>query len=201
MVGHNARHMPMSPPDRYCRNLSPLALLAVTAWVAAGCGPLAEPEQPAEAGCGGFLRASLHGGIAADIDWQGAELDCEGMPRPADDGVRLRFAGTISDAGRSRKVAIILGIEGLSRAGAGRELATNVTLIEEGEGRFFGTRDMNDCWSDVTNQGPAVENRASLSVLDGTVYCVSPLAELNGVSTISFTEMTFSGVVDWEPAE
>lgn len=166
--------------------------------LAAGCAPAVQPE-PAAAGCSGFLRTTLHGSLAVRVDWQDRELSCEGMPRPADGGVRLRFAGHLSDAGRTRKVAFIFGIDGLARGATGRELATNVTFIEEGEGRFFSTRDTNDCWTDVTRQVPASDGDGALFVLDGTVYCVAPLAELNGGSAISFTEMGFSGIVDWEP--
>jgi len=204
-VGHNARDMPASLPqqqDRYARRPALVAALAIAA---AACRPAAVPEPGTAmanaAGCDGFLRATLHGGLSIDIDWQGQGLTCEGMPRPGDGGVRLRFAGHLSDAGRTRRVAVIIGIEGLARGETGRERATNITLIEEGEGRFFSTRDANDCWTDVSRQVPAHDDAGGLFALDGTVYCVSPLAELNGGSAISFTEMTFSGIVDWEPSE
>ena len=174
-------------------------MLAAFALAASGCGGSAVPEPEASTGCDGFLRATLHGSLAIGIDWQGRGLACEGMPRPGDDGIRLRFGGHLSDAGKTRRVAVILGIEGLLRGETGHELPTNVTLIEEGEGRFFGTRDTNDCWTDVTRQAPVQDAAGGRYALDGTVYCVSPLAELNGASAISFTEMTFSGIVDWEP--
>ena len=33
--------------------------------------------------------------------------------------------------------------------------------------------------------------------IGGTLYCVQPLAEVNGLSSISLTELQFQGLVDW----
>jgi hypothetical protein len=196
------RHMASNPTIRYHGNLSLPTPVALFMLCAAGCQSADPPGAPDPGGCdGGFLSASLHGAISATIDWRDAALTCAGMPRPDDGGARLRFAGSLSDADGERMVAIILGIDDVTRTETGRELPTNVTLIEEGAGRFFGTRDQAGCWTDLDYQDARGNGSGARHAIGGTVYCVSPLAELNGGSSISFTELEFSGVIDWEPHE
>jgi hypothetical protein len=144
------------------------------------------------------LSTTLHGAIAAEIDWGPAVLACEGMPRPDAEGARLRLSAPLSDAENTKTVAFILGIPSLRRGETASELPTNVTLIEEGSGRFYGTRDTSGCWTDVTRQARLEGTRYAVR---GTVYCVSPLAELNGGSSISFTELQFSAQLDWSLPE
>ena len=196
------RQMASNPTIRYRRNLSLPTLIASLALGASGCQSSDSPDAPNADGCnGGFVSASLHGAISAAVDWRGAGLTCEGMPRPDDDGARLRFAGSLTDAGGERRVAIIFGIAGLTRGETGRELPTNVTLIEEGAGRFFGTPDQAGCWTDLDYQDALRDGPGGRYAIGGTVYCVSPLAELNGGSSISSTELEFSGVIGWGPRE
>jgi hypothetical protein len=191
------------PPNRAIRyrgnglRLVPLALV-----LAVACERTPEPAPEAASGCvsGGFLDTGLHGAIRADISWRADALTCEGMPRPEGRGARLRFSGPLNDAESGATVAIILGIPDLGRSETGSELPTNVTLIEEGAGRFFGTQDTSGCWTDIHEQ-TRLSEPADVYRIAGTVYCVSPLAELNGGSSISFTDLSFSGRLDWAVPE
>jgi len=150
---------------------------------------------------GGALLGELHGAIRAGLRWDAGVLSCDGMPRPDGAGARLRLAGPVDIDGETRTLAFIFGIPGLARGMTGRELPTRVTLMEEGTGRFFGTLDTSGCWTDIERQD-AVGPRAPASYrISGAVYCVTPLAELNGASSVSFTELQFSGRLDWELAE
>jgi hypothetical protein len=166
----------------------------------AACGDPAPPPSATAYACApdAELRTTLHGAIAADIDWGPGVLHCEGMPRPDGDGARLRLSAPFSDAGNEKIVAFIFGIPALRQGETAAELPTNVTLIEEGSGRFFGTRDTSGCWTDVARH---TQIDGSHYAIRGTVYCVSPLAELNGGSSISFTELQFSGRLDWAKPE
>jgi len=153
--------------------------------------------------CGqdGRLAVELYGGIRATIDWQASDLSCTGMPRPAGEGARIRLSGPIDTGIETRKLAFILGLPGLKMGQTGAELPTNVTLIEEGTGRFFGTRDESGCWTDVTGHEPIGDDSNRLYRIEGTLYCVSPLAELNGNTSVTFTELKFTGRLNWEQPE
>jgi len=116
-----------------------------------GCdepAPVALEPAPT-CGADGALVAEIYGGVRASIDWDGGTLECEGMPRPNGEGARLRFAGPATTADGELKLAFILGLPDLHRGETATELPTNVTLMEEGSGRFFGTRDAVNCWTDI----------------------------------------------------
>jgi hypothetical protein len=86
----------------------------------------------------------------------------------------------------------------LEEAQIGAELPTNVTLIEEGSGRFFATPDTNGCWTDVTEHEHIDGNSGQDYMISGSVFCMSPLAELNGFASVAFTELAFTGRVNWK---
>jgi hypothetical protein len=191
------------PPHRVIRfRGNGLCRIPVALILCAGCEPAPDTAPEATSNCapGGFLETALHGAIRADVRWQDDALTCEGMPRPEGRGARLRFSGPLNDAEDGAIVAIILGIPDLARDETESELPTNVTLIEEGAGRFFGTQDTSGCWTDIHEQFP-VGAAPDVHRVAGTVYCVSPLAELNGGSSISFTDLSFSGRLDWTVPE
>ena len=167
------------------------------------CKPAAEPvandlemDIPKAMGCGesGYLRGRLYGAIAWTLDWNTGKLQCEGMPRPDGKGARLRFAGSIGVD--ERQVAIIIAIPELSRDSPGTEYASNVTLIEEGRGRFFNTVDLSNCLTDITAM-TAIHADGDRHTISGSLYCLAPLAEVNGDSSVSITELQFEGLIDW----
>ncbi len=178
-----------------------LALLVATATALLSCKPademVIEPAPaaattPAPCGDAGYLRGQLYGAIPVSLDWSSTDLDCEGMPRPNGRGARLRFAGVAADDGR--QLAIIIAIPNLEQDKVGRELASNVTVIEEGSGRFFSSSDLDNCLTDITTLDELDVDRYSIG---GTLYCVSPLAEINGDSSVLIPELAFLGLVDW----
>lgn len=191
------------------------------AWLAllvAGCGgkPVEEPAADLEAetaaptagasflpelapgamGCGdtGRLDAELYGALSGDIRWEATTMSCEGMPRPDGAGARLRFAGT-TEAGQ-QPLTFIIGIPGLRRATTASELPSNVTMIQDGKGRFFSTPDLDSCWTDITAQS-ALDDSGERFLIGGRLYCISPLTEVNGDSSVSIRELTFAGQLDW----
>lgn len=175
------------------------ACVAVTA-----CGGTQEPVPAAflpppaadAGGCGdsGYLRTTLYGSFDGEIDWSNGELDCTGMPRPDDAGARLRFAGTAADGVQS--LAFIIAMPALERGTAARELASNVTIIEEGSGRFFSTSGLASCWTDVDAQ-TVVDDASDTYSISGTLYCITALAEVNGDSSVLLRELHFGGLLDW----
>ena len=185
---------------RFRGNLPARSAVCLVVAAVTGCSP---PQEASSYGCDADARlaTSLHGAVDLELDWSPDVLTCQGMPRPDGGGARLRFSGPSGDAPDASTVAFILGIPGLEAGQSANELGTNVTFMEEGTGRFFGTRDTDGCWSDINYQEAIDASGGSTYRIGGTVYCVSPLAELNGGSSISFTELEFAGRLNWKEPE
>ncbi len=165
----------------------------------AACEPASHVEQArepvvVESSCGenGMLATRLFGGITADIEWSAESVRCESMSRPNSAGIRLHFTGAVDD----EQLAFIIALPDLKPGQSGKEFASNVTVTVEGSGRFFSSPNMDSCWTDVTSgeQQTADDGRYTLT---GTLYCVTPLGELNGDTAVSITELSFTSLVDW----
>lgn len=166
-----------------------------------GCDETSPPVAAAAPTCveGGLLSGEIFGAYEAALDWRDDGIECDGMPRPRGEGARLRFAGETGGDGDERRLAFILGIPALLEGQPGKELPTNVTLIEEGGGRFFSTPDTSACFTDIEYQDPAASARHYR--IGGVLYCVAPLPELHGSGSVSFADLSFAGEIDWEPPE
>ncbi len=150
------------------------------------------PTAASRCGTGGFLEAELVGALSTSLAWDANVLACEGMPRPDERGARLRFAGPGLRPGET--LAVIIAMPGLERGATGREFATNATVMIEGSGRFFSTSGDEVCWTDVVRQEPLTADRYAIA---GSLYCIAPLVEINGNSSVTIAELSFSGFVDW----
>lgn len=167
------------------------------------CKPAADPvESTIEdvtpirlCGDGGYLAGELYGAIRATFDLDSTGVACEGMPRPEGVGARLRFAGKVQPG--DRQIAIIIAMPGFSIETTDVELPANVTLIEEGNGRFYSTPDLDNCLGEISSVAVTPENQDRHSVV-GALYCVSPLPEVNGASSVSIPELRFSGLLEWK---
>ena len=118
---------------------------------------------------------------------------CDSMQRPNGEGVRLRFAGDIA----GEQLAIIIAVPDMQRDATAVELPSNVTAIVEGSGRFFSTPDLDSCWTDVDTQ-TAISGERDSYTISGTLYCVTPLGEVNGDAAISIPELSFTTVLGWK---
>ena len=147
-----------------------------------------------ESTCGerGILQGTLSGAINASLDWPDAALRCESMPRPDAEGVRLRLSGDIA----GERVAIIIAMPDLEPVVTGTEFSSNVTITVEGSGRFFSTPNLETCWTDVVKNEP-LEDTRDAHVVVGSLYCVSPLGEINGDAFVDVSNLRFSSVADW----
>lgn len=177
-----------------------IGLAALALATACDSGPVTGTDAPSAParnapGCApdAFLESRLYGAFEVDIGWRGTALDCEGMRRPDGAGARLRFAGELAGGHR---VTIIIALPGLQPGTTADELASNVTLIEEGSGRFYSTTGLDNCWTDVVRQSP-LGGSSEIYVVAGTLYCISPLGEVNGDASVSLPELRFSGRLDW----
>lgn len=175
-----------------------------------GCGgaqPGRSTTTVTECVPGGELVASVYGHREAELDWRGSELDCEGMRRPRGQGARLRFEGPVpaidegpvpGNHGEAARLAFIIALPELAEGQTGSELPAGVTLMEVDEGRFFSSPEQAGCWADVERHERLESGDWRIG---GIVYCVSPLAEINGASSISIRDLRFTGRLDWSEPE
>ena len=149
---------------------------------------------PAESGCGeiGALDAALFGGIETELHWTADDMECASMQRPGGEGVRLRFAGKVS----GEVLAIIIAMPQLNPDETGLEIPSNVTATVEGSGRFFSTPNLDSCWTEVSRQSP-LDGREHARAVTGTLFCVTPLGEINGDAAVSIPKLSFSTIADW----
>ncbi len=175
--------------------------------LAACAAPLTVADEPAvvdtaAAGCidHGQLSADFYGGIRATPVWSADDLECNGMIRPFGEAARLRFTGPLpildADADQ-RSLAFILGSPDLQQGETATELPTNVSLAEVGIGGFHDPQDTGNCWTDILSQEQIGAEGSLEYCISGVLYCVGPLAELNGGSSISFADSGFTGQLSW----
>jgi len=159
-------------------------------------GPTAEAlEQPPASGpchlgtTDGFLRGRLHGAFDQAFDWQGAEIECGGMRRPDDSGIRLYFARRAGADGPN--LVFLLGIAGPLAELTRGDRATNVTMIDETSSRFFNSGERERCWTRLEAFEPipgTSEYRAA-----GRVYCLGALPSLSDLSSVTLGDLEFAG--------
>lgn len=137
------------------------------------------------------LNLQFTGAMEGDLEWRGSDFQCESMRRPDGAGARLRFVGNADDA----TLALIIAIPDLKRGATGKELASNLTLNVEDTALFFGTQGTESCWADIVAQDLL---NAARYAIKGEVYCIAPLGEINGDSSVTIVELSFATQLDWD---
>lgn len=150
-------------------------------------GPcVADPE-------GAYLSGRLYGGIELAIDWRGDKLACAGMLRPAGQGIRLIFAAAPDAA--SADITFVLGIDAELDAPAGTEQAANITVIDQGSGRFFSSAGMARCWTILHKVEALTEATPHIYRVNGEAYCAGALPALGGAGSVTLSDFQYSGQV------
>ena len=164
--------------------------------------PIAQAGPSAAPGClasgNGYLRARIRGAVNLDIDWKNAELECDGGARPNGHGIRLSFAGP--QRAHGRRLRMVFGIAAVRESTAGHELATNVTVIFEGEARLFTTRGEDRCTVDELQQervGSLGSGARSYRVV-ARGFCTLPATDLAQDERIVITRFDFAGRVSFD---
>ena len=153
---------------------------------------LPKPDTaPASCSDTAHLTGDMTGAIETSFVYVKKSLQCESMRRPDNRGARLRFQGG-EDPNR---LSVIIAIPDLMRGESGPELATNITVTVEGSGRFFSSADLNACWTDIAAQD-LIED--ATYVISGEVFCIAPIAELNGTGAVTINRLAFESTVDWD---
>ncbi|MEX2496902.1 MAG: hypothetical protein WD448_12480 [Woeseia sp.] len=180
-----------------------IALYLILPIIAAGCAGDAPQETKTAADCieGGELSATIVGSIESELRWLEDALECDGMPRPHGQGARLHFAGPATSRGENLRLAFIIALPDLMEGDSANELPAGVTLIDETAARFFSTPDAPSCWADIEQQQQLEDLPDAQYRIEGLLYCVSPLAEVNGGASVTFTDLRFAGRLSWQKPE
>ena len=163
--------------------------------------PLARPPKTAMDCLGGqgYLKARIRGALVRDLDWT-ARLSCDGEARPDGSGVRLSF---IAPPGPGRRLRLVFGVRGVREGAPGKELPTNLTVMEEG-GRIFATRGDDRCTIDelrqqrVTGAGGRTDSGGTAGPhtwrITARGFCTDPVNALAGDGRIVISRFDFTGV-------
>ena len=196
---------------RFCLMVACLLILApgLTGAGAAPAPAAAATVPPAAAtaapGClpsgNGYLHARIRGALTLDLDWDNAQVECEGGPRPDGSGVRVSFAGP--PHGDGRRVRLVFGVGSVHEGRAGHDLPTNLTVIFEGEERLFATRGDDHCTVDELRQervGALGGPKRSWRII-ARGFCIAPASTLNSDARILIDRFDFAGHAVFEDLE
>ncbi len=153
--------------------------------------PVSVTMAPCVMNTPGYLHGRLYGTLAATIDWGGPQMTCDGMTRPNGDGIRLVFASP-ENADQARLIFVI-GIDGELDQLTEQEEKANITIIDEGSGRFFSTRGQDRCWTTIHVVEPLEENTKPAFKIEGELYCAGALPSLNGKGSVTLSDFKYSG--------
>lgn len=148
-------------------------------------GAVLQPPAFDSCGTGAYLRGQLHGDLEWTIDWADEAMRCDGMLRPEAAGVRLIFAPAEGNAGP----LLVIGLDGQPETLRDHEVAANLTIVDEGNGRFFNSGAGERCWALASR----VQTDAGHYEIAGRFYCAGALAEVNGPGTVMPGEFEFAG--------
>jgi hypothetical protein len=181
--------------------LGVLMALAICVWAAMHAlqpgavpsGSFATPKDitPCLMKTAGYLSGRLYGAIDMEIDWRGPKMDCDGMTRPDNNGIRLFFGA--SPSGDGNRLIFVLGIDGAIDELRGKEAKTNITIIDERTGSFFGTAGKDRCWTTIRSAELLPGRSRKLYQVDGDLYCAGALPSLTDNGSVTLGDFRYSG--------
>lgn len=137
----------------------------------------------------GFLSGRLFGALSERIEWRGTDMDCGGMLRPNNDGIRLVFAAPR----QGERLLIVLGIDGELEELLDGEHTTNITIVDEARNRFFSTGRQDRCWSTIESIQPVANSADQVLQVVGEVYCAGSLPSLSDNGSVALRDVYYSG--------
>jgi hypothetical protein len=157
-------------------------------------GPKA-PTKGAAATClssgDGYLRATVAGAVETHIDWPNTGTHCDGESRDSPPGVRLSF----HREGAKPDLLLVFGLSGVTRGAPARQVGANLTVIEQGTSRIFGTMGDSRCTIDTLSQSPLpVEGTYRL---EARGFCTQPAHAVRGAGDVLVSTFEFAGPVTY----
>jgi hypothetical protein len=147
--------------------------------------------KPCTLGETGSLLASLYGSVKQDLKLRGSELLCTGKLNRQSGESRLAFS--TAPAGISANLVIVIGLENVVENTKQKGLPTNLTILDQDNGLFFGTQGIGRCWTDL-NQVAAVDAaQQNLIGVTGEVYCAGAIPQIQGPGSVTLSTLKFAG--------
>jgi hypothetical protein len=146
-----------------------------------------------------YVEARLAGAIDADLHWQAADMQCDGMRRPDGRGLRVTFTGAVG----TERLTLVFGAPELAEGASARAVPVNLTVIREG-GPLYGTRGEDKCLLDEVRQValPAAAGKENVRrwQIEARGFCLEPArAVAGGRDAILVSRFDFRGQLAWEP--
>jgi hypothetical protein len=190
-----------------------LALLLISAvWGLRSVSAKLPPPSPATAGSAfaaattdgclpshdGYLRARLRSGSLekgdVDIDWNDADMQCEGGLRPDAQGMRMMFAGR--KPGDQHRLRLVFGLAAQPDVHEAHNVPTNITLIDEDDQRLFSTAGDGKCTIDALTLQPTLASADEhWHRFTARGFCTGPASTLSGNDTLLVDRFDFAGMV------
>jgi hypothetical protein len=142
----------------------------------------------------GYLRLRMRGASNMDIDWHDADMQCDGGPRPGQQGLRVTFLGP----GRrgEHNLRFVFGIAATAGARSAHNVPTNVTVIFEGEHKLYSTAGDGKCtideFSEVRLPGKLDPHLRRLSARG---FCTASATTVAGRNGLLLSRFDFAGLV------
>jgi hypothetical protein len=181
---------------------APAATIAPPATIAA---PITLAPALAAAAClpshDAYLRLRMRGDSNMDIDWHDADMQCDGGPRPGQQGLRLTFAGPARSG--AHQLRFVFGIAAAPGARSAHNVPTNVTVIFEGERKLYSTAGDGKCTIDEFSEQPLPgQANSHLRRLSARGFCIAPATALAGKAGLLLSRFDFAGpILDEDPAD
>jgi len=139
----------------------------------------------------GYLEAELFGTVQAKFRQGGNNLECTGKIDAFNGRSRMAFFAKGTDSG---DMMFVLGIEGLNEGDTQSELPTNITIVNQSNGLFFGTQGTGRCWTDIS-QVPIGDDDNKAWRATGELYCAGTVPQISGPGSVTIRSLKFSGKV------
>ena len=141
----------------------------------------------------GYLRATLGGAIEAKIDWPNSGTRCQGESKDNPPGVRMSFRRT---SAASPDLLFVFGITGIRAGMPARTNGVNLTVIDQGASRIYGTLGDSRCTVDSLAQRP-MKAKDSFRV-EARGFCTQPAHAVGGNDALLVSTFEFAGLVTYD---
>ncbi len=140
----------------------------------------------------GYLRARIGGSIDATLHWPNRGTWCAGEPKRDPRGVRMSFRRA---SGAKPRLLFLFGLTGVREGAPLRDGRINLTVIDESDGRVFGTLGDRRCTIDSLTQRRLTAAHTYRVEVHG--FCTEPARAVRGRGEILVSRFDFAGPVDY----
>ncbi len=140
----------------------------------------------------GYLRAKIGGSIDATLHWPNRGTWCAGEPKLDPRGVRMSFRRA---SGARPRLLFLFGLTGVREGAPLREGRANLTVIDESDGRVFGTLGDRRCTIDSLTQRRLAAAHVYRVEVHG--FCTEPARAIHGRGEILVSRFDFAGPVNY----